>query len=27
LTNCEKFVHNFFNYSWELVNGKKEEED
>jgi hypothetical protein len=27
LTNCEKFVHHFFNYSWELVNGKKEEKD
>ena len=26
LTNCERFAHNFFNYAWELVNGKKEED-
>jgi len=27
LTNCERFVHNFFTYAWELVNGKPVEED
>lgn len=27
LTNCERFVHKFFNYSWELVNGKRETDE
>lgn len=26
LTNCEKFAHRFFNYAWEKIVGKKEEE-
>ena len=26
LTNCEKFVHRFFNYAWEKIVGKKEED-
>jgi len=26
LTNCEKFVYKFFDYAWEKVVGKKEEE-
>ena len=26
LTSCEKFVHNFFRYIWEKMEGKKEEE-
>jgi len=27
LTNCERYVHHFFDYAWELVHGKKVEED
>ncbi len=27
LTNCERFAHKFFNYSWMLVSGKKEEDE
>ena len=26
LTSCEKFVHKFFRYTWEKVEGKKEED-
>ena len=26
LTNCEKFVHRFFHYSLEKIEGKKEED-
>ena len=27
LLNCEKFIHKFFNYSWEKIVGKKEEDE
>ncbi len=26
LTSCEKFVHRFFNYAWEKLIGKREED-
>ena len=26
LLNCERFVHQFFNYAWEKIVGKREED-